>query len=139
MAGDGQVGGGSRAHPRHAKQRPRAPPAGRAVRVGRPQETASGRRTREPRTVVLRTPHRPPFRTALGPLPAALGPTLAATGQRHTFATGSAPGNAVRAVGGGAIGLYGGTRNLSGCDVERQIKALQAARRRTRRSPRSPA
>lgn len=42
-------------------------------------------------------------------------------------ATGSAPANAVRAVGGGAPGLYGGTRNVSSCDVERQIKALQAA------------
>ena len=42
-------------------------------------------------------------------------------------ATGSAPANAVRAVDGGAPGLYGGTRNISSCDVERQIKALQAA------------
>ncbi|NUR02314.1 MAG: hypothetical protein HOY79_38995 [Streptomyces sp.] len=42
-------------------------------------------------------------------------------------ATGSAPANAVRAVDGAAPGLYGGTRNVSSCDVERQIKALQAA------------
>ncbi|MGW3031645.1 DUF6777 domain-containing protein [Streptomyces sp. NPDC001178] len=42
-------------------------------------------------------------------------------------ATGSAPANAVRAVGGGAPGLYGGTRNVSSCDVERQIKALRTA------------
>lgn len=41
-------------------------------------------------------------------------------------ATASAPANAVRAVGGGAPGLYGGTRNVSSCDVERQIKALRA-------------
>ncbi|MFI6655069.1 DUF6777 domain-containing protein [Streptomyces sp. NPDC050523] len=41
-------------------------------------------------------------------------------------ATGSAPANAVRQVDGGAPGLYGGTRNLSSCDVERQIKALGA-------------
>ncbi|MGW3115613.1 DUF6777 domain-containing protein [Streptomyces sp. NPDC001107] len=41
-------------------------------------------------------------------------------------ATASAPANAVRAVGGGAPGLYGGTRNVSSCDVERQIKALEA-------------
>ncbi|MFI6559628.1 DUF6777 domain-containing protein [Streptomyces sp. NPDC050534] len=41
-------------------------------------------------------------------------------------ATGSAPANAVRQVDGGAPGLYGGTRNLSSCDVEQQIKALGA-------------
>lgn len=35
--------------------------------------------------------------------------------------------NAVRGVDGGAPGLYGGTRNVSSCDVEKQIKALQAA------------
>ncbi|WP_210593001.1 DUF6777 domain-containing protein [Streptomyces sp. GESEQ-35] len=38
-----------------------------------------------------------------------------------------APSNAVRGVDGGAPGLYGGTRNVAGCDVEKQIKALQAA------------
>jgi hypothetical protein len=42
-------------------------------------------------------------------------------------ATGSAPANAVRGVDGGAPGLYGGTRNVSSCDVEKQIKALKAA------------
>lgn len=42
-------------------------------------------------------------------------------------ATGSAATNAVRGVDGGAPGLYGGTRNVSSCDVEAQIKALQAA------------
>jgi hypothetical protein len=36
-------------------------------------------------------------------------------------------GNAVRGVDGAAPGLYGGTRNVSSCDVEKQIKALQAA------------
>ncbi|WP_030613719.1 DUF6777 domain-containing protein [Streptomyces fulvoviolaceus] len=41
--------------------------------------------------------------------------------------TESAPANAVRGVDGGAPGLYGGTRNVSSCDVEKQIKALQAA------------
>lgn len=35
--------------------------------------------------------------------------------------------NAVRGVDGAAPGLYGGTRNVSSCDVEKQIKALQAA------------
>ncbi|MFF5499342.1 DUF6777 domain-containing protein [Streptomyces aquilus] len=39
----------------------------------------------------------------------------------------SAGTNAVRGVDGGAPGLYGGTRNVSSCDVEAQIKALQAA------------
>ncbi|MGI5451959.1 DUF6777 domain-containing protein [Streptomyces sp. CA-249302] len=38
----------------------------------------------------------------------------------------SAPANAVRGVDGGAAGLYGGTRNVSSCDVEQQIKYLQA-------------
>ncbi|NUR41344.1 MAG: hypothetical protein HOV73_14795 [Streptomyces sp.] len=39
----------------------------------------------------------------------------------------STAANAVRGVDGGAPGLYGGTRNVSSCDVEAQIKALQAA------------
>ncbi|MFJ9008271.1 DUF6777 domain-containing protein [Streptomyces canus] len=38
----------------------------------------------------------------------------------------SEPANAVRGVDGGAPGLYGGTRNVSSCDVEEQVKALQA-------------
>ncbi|MFE3034980.1 DUF6777 domain-containing protein [Streptomyces canus] len=42
-------------------------------------------------------------------------------------ATGSSePANAVRGVDGSAPGLYGGTRNVSSCDVEKQVKALQA-------------
>ncbi|MEV0176080.1 DUF6777 domain-containing protein [Streptomyces sp. NPDC050803] len=40
-------------------------------------------------------------------------------------ATESATEGAVRGVDGGAPGLYGGTRNVASCDVERQIKALQ--------------
>ncbi len=38
----------------------------------------------------------------------------------------SEPANAVRGVDGGAPGLYGGTRSVSSCDVEKQVKALQA-------------
>ncbi|MEV7069832.1 DUF6777 domain-containing protein [Streptomyces sp. NPDC093990] len=38
----------------------------------------------------------------------------------------SEPANAVRGVDGAAPGLYGGTRNASSCDVEKQIKALRA-------------
>jgi hypothetical protein len=41
--------------------------------------------------------------------------------------TETATANAVRGVDGGAPGLYGGTRNIASCDVERQITALQAA------------
>ncbi|MFF8320801.1 DUF6777 domain-containing protein [Streptomyces bobili] len=41
-------------------------------------------------------------------------------------ATTSAPANAVRGVDGGAPGLYGGTRDVTACDVEKQIKALGA-------------
>ncbi|MFJ2236325.1 DUF6777 domain-containing protein [Streptomyces sp. NPDC087859] len=41
-------------------------------------------------------------------------------------ATESPSANAVRGVDGSAPGLYGGTRNVASCDVERQIKALQA-------------
>ncbi|CAL9601100.1 hypothetical protein SUDANB6_05452 [Streptomyces sp. enrichment culture] len=41
-------------------------------------------------------------------------------------ATTSAPAHVVRSVDGGAPGLYGGTRNTSSCDVERQIDALGA-------------
>ncbi|XUL93227.1 DUF6777 domain-containing protein [Streptomyces galilaeus] len=40
--------------------------------------------------------------------------------------TASEPTNAVRGVDGGAPGLYGGTQNVASCDVEKQIKALQA-------------
>lgn len=39
----------------------------------------------------------------------------------------STAANSVRGVDGGAPGLYGGTRNVSSCDVEAQIKALRAA------------
>lgn len=38
----------------------------------------------------------------------------------------SEPENAVRGVDGSAPGLYGGTRNVSSCDVEKQVRALQA-------------
>ncbi|MFF1301998.1 DUF6777 domain-containing protein [Streptomyces sp. NPDC058307] len=38
----------------------------------------------------------------------------------------SAPANAVRGVDGAAPGLYGGTRNVSSCDIEKQVKALGA-------------
>ncbi|MEU0742967.1 DUF6777 domain-containing protein [Streptomyces sp. NPDC006134] len=41
-------------------------------------------------------------------------------------ATTSAPAHVVRGVDGGTPGLYGGTRNASSCDVERQIDALGA-------------
>lgn len=41
-------------------------------------------------------------------------------------ATESAPANAVRGVDGGTAGLYGGTRNVSACDVEKQIAYLRA-------------
>ncbi|NUP18650.1 MAG: hypothetical protein HOZ81_21715 [Streptomyces sp.] len=40
--------------------------------------------------------------------------------------TESAPSNAVRGVDGGAAGLYGGTRNVAACDVEKQIQYLKA-------------
>ncbi|GAB2727510.1 DUF6777 domain-containing protein [Streptomyces bullii] len=42
-------------------------------------------------------------------------------------ATESAPPNAVRAVEGGAPGLYGGTRKVASCDIEKQITYLEAA------------
>ncbi|MFF3332506.1 DUF6777 domain-containing protein [Streptomyces sp. NPDC002888] len=45
-------------------------------------------------------------------------------------ATDSAPAGAVRGVDGGARGLYGGTRNVSSCDVEKQIEALRAQPRK---------
>ncbi|MET7729814.1 DUF6777 domain-containing protein [Streptomyces sp. NPDC005402] len=38
----------------------------------------------------------------------------------------SEPANAVRGVDGSAPGLYGGTRNVSSCDIEKQVKALGA-------------
>ncbi|WP_228044171.1 DUF6777 domain-containing protein [Streptomyces ferrugineus] len=39
--------------------------------------------------------------------------------------TGSEPSNAVRGVDGGAPGLYGGSRNVAACDVEKQITYLR--------------
>ncbi|MGW1953066.1 DUF6777 domain-containing protein [Streptomyces sp. NPDC001920] len=39
----------------------------------------------------------------------------------------SAPSNAVRGVDGGAPGLYGGSRKVAACDVEKQIDYLEAA------------
>ncbi|MFF9060441.1 DUF6777 domain-containing protein [Streptomyces sp. NPDC014882] len=41
-------------------------------------------------------------------------------------ATASAPANALRGVDGGAPGLYGGTRDVTVCDVEKQVTALGA-------------
>ncbi|MFJ4483204.1 DUF6777 domain-containing protein [Streptomyces longwoodensis] len=38
----------------------------------------------------------------------------------------TAPTNQVRGVDGGSAGLYGGTRHLSSCDVEQQIRSLGA-------------
>ncbi|MEU0675881.1 DUF6777 domain-containing protein [Streptomyces sp. NPDC006172] len=38
----------------------------------------------------------------------------------------SAPANALRGVDGATPGLYGGTRNVAACDVEKQITALRA-------------
>ncbi|MFF8929636.1 DUF6777 domain-containing protein [Streptomyces longwoodensis] len=38
----------------------------------------------------------------------------------------TAPTNQVRGVDGGSAGLYGGTRHLSSCDVEKQIRSLGA-------------
>ncbi|WP_405539986.1 hypothetical protein OG787_49095 [Streptomyces sp. NBC_00075] len=39
----------------------------------------------------------------------------------------TATANVVRRVDGGAAGLYGGTRKVASCDVEKQIQALRAA------------
>ncbi|MGI5372997.1 DUF6777 domain-containing protein [Streptomyces sp. CA-251387] len=47
-------------------------------------------------------------------------------------ATESAPSNAVRGVDGGAAGLYGGSRNVAACDVEKQIDYLRAAPEKNR-------
>ncbi|MFI6010276.1 DUF6777 domain-containing protein [Streptomyces sp. NPDC051243] len=47
-------------------------------------------------------------------------------------ATESAPSNAVRGVDGGAPGLYGGTRNVAACDVDKQITYLQQAPEKNR-------
>ncbi|GAA3900986.1 hypothetical protein GCM10023084_61810 [Streptomyces lacrimifluminis] len=41
--------------------------------------------------------------------------------------SGTATSNAVRGVDGGAPGLYGGTRKVASCDVEKQIRVLGAA------------
>ncbi|WP_339127566.1 DUF6777 domain-containing protein [Streptomyces sp. f51] len=51
--------------------------------------------------------------------------TSAAPTDPATPAT-SAPANATVAVSGNAPGLYGGTRDVSSCDVEKQISALKA-------------
>ncbi|MFE7271990.1 DUF6777 domain-containing protein [Streptomyces sp. NPDC057623] len=49
-----------------------------------------------------------------------------------TPATESAPSNAVRGVDGGAAGLYGGSRDVASCDVEKQVQYLQAAPEKNR-------
>ncbi len=58
------------------------------------------------------------------------GPTVPGTsaprGRATASGTASAPTNEVRAVQGSAPGLYSGTQNRPSCDVEKQIKALQA-------------
>ncbi|WP_234439791.1 DUF6777 domain-containing protein [Streptomyces bicolor] len=47
-------------------------------------------------------------------------------------ATETAPSNAVRGVDGGAPGLYGGTRKVAACDVEKQIRYLEQAPEKNR-------
>ncbi|MCF1600495.1 DUF6777 domain-containing protein, partial [Streptomyces muensis] len=47
-------------------------------------------------------------------------------------ATESAPSNAVIGVDGSAPGLYGGTRDVASCDVEKQIRYLQQAPEKNR-------
>ncbi|MFJ7071914.1 DUF6777 domain-containing protein [Streptomyces sp. NPDC098781] len=47
-------------------------------------------------------------------------------------ATESAPANAVRGVDGGAPGLYGGSRDVSACDVEKQVDHLRSAPEKNR-------
>ncbi|MEW2166799.1 DUF6777 domain-containing protein [Streptomyces sp. NPDC007084] len=46
--------------------------------------------------------------------------------QTPTTPGSSEPANVTRAVSGSAPGLYGGTRNVASCDVEKQIGALKA-------------
>ncbi|MBG0857509.1 hypothetical protein I2W78_38105 [Streptomyces spinoverrucosus] len=46
--------------------------------------------------------------------------------------TGSVPPHTVRGVSGSAPGLYGGTRNVADCDVEKQIRLLGEAEARNR-------
>ncbi|MFF0183825.1 DUF6777 domain-containing protein [Streptomyces sp. NPDC005244] len=46
--------------------------------------------------------------------------------QTPTASGSSEPANVTRAVSGSAPGLYGGTRNVASCDVEKQISALGA-------------
>ncbi|CAM5283320.1 hypothetical protein SAURM35S_05895 [Streptomyces aurantiogriseus] len=58
-----------------------------------------------------------PFTPSTGAAP----PTSTAT------ATTAESANVVRGVDGGAGGLYGGTRNVAACDVEKQIRFLQQA------------
>ncbi|MFF2133273.1 DUF6777 domain-containing protein, partial [Streptomyces olivochromogenes] len=55
------------------------------------------------------------------------GTAPTATPSLPSTATGTGTGNAVRSVNGDAPGLYGGTRNVASCDVEKQITALKAA------------
>jgi hypothetical protein len=52
------------------------------------------------------------------------GTAPTATPSLPSTATGT--GNAVQSVSGDAPGLYGGTRNVASCDVEKQITALKA-------------
>lgn len=51
----------------------------------------------------------------------------AATPTATASASETATANVVRRVDGGAAGLYGGTRKVASCDVEKQIRVLRAA------------
>ncbi|MFJ9738284.1 DUF6777 domain-containing protein [Streptomyces sp. NPDC101166] len=53
-------------------------------------------------------------------------PTPAPTASAPPSGKASAPANTLRGVDGATPGLYGGTRNVAACDVEKQIDALKA-------------
>ncbi|MER5432498.1 DUF6777 domain-containing protein [Streptomyces sp. NPDC002588] len=53
--------------------------------------------------------------------------SLAPAAPTPTGGTTESAGTTLRRVDGGAAGVYGGTRNVASCDVEKQIGALQAA------------
>ncbi|MEU3405956.1 DUF6777 domain-containing protein [Streptomyces sp. NPDC006670] len=66
-----------------------------------------------------------PFTESTAARQATVPPQSPATGQSPTTATATASGTtATRSVSGSAPGLYGGTRDVASCDVEKQISAL---------------
>nr|WP_317441629.1 DUF6777 domain-containing protein [Streptomyces collinus] len=100
------------------------PGGGSSAKGGEVFLQAAGQTGPDPFTDSTATVGTAPPRTASG-APTVPG-TSTSRGAATASGTASAPTNEVRAVQGSAPGLYSGIQNRPSCDVEKQIKALQA-------------